>query len=90
MDHRTLDDPLEARSRFGILIIAGHQIAEFLVDIIADGTAQLVDVDIARAHDRCRIRILDQRQQQMLKRGIFVMPLIGIGQRLMDRLFETV
>jgi hypothetical protein len=62
----------------------------FLVDIVAYRAAQLVDIDIARAHDRRSIGILDQRQQQMLKRGILVMPLIGIGQRLMDRLFETV
>jgi hypothetical protein len=90
VDHRALNDALEAGCGLGILVITCDQVAEFLVDIVAYRAAQLVDIDIARAHDRRSIGILDQRQQQMLKRGILVMPLIGIGQRLMDRLFETV
>ena len=90
MNDRALDDALEARRGFGILVIAGDQVAEFLVDIIADRAAQLFKINIAGAHDRGGVGVLDQGQQQMLERGIFVMPLIGIGQRLMDRLFETV
>jgi hypothetical protein len=90
MDDGTLDDALEARGGLGILIITCDQVAELLVDIIANSATQLFKINIAGAHDGRSVGILDQRQKQMLERGIFMVPLIGIGQRLMDRLFKTV
>jgi hypothetical protein len=47
----------------------------------------LFKVDVAGPHDGSGIGILDQGQQQMLERGIFMVPLVGKGQRLMDRFF---
>ena len=77
MDHRSLDDALEARRRLGILIIARHQVAEFIVDVIGDRLAQCVEIDVARAHHSRRIRVVDQCQQEVLQGRIFVMALIG-------------
>ena len=77
MDHGALDDALEAGGRLGILVIAGDQIVEFGVDIVEHGALQLLEVDVAGAHDGGRVGVVDQRQQQMLERGIFVMPLVG-------------
>ena len=77
MDHGALDDALEAGGRLGILVIAGHQIVELGVDIGEHRALQLFEVDVAGAHDGGRVGIVDQRQQQVLERRIFVMPLIG-------------
>ena len=79
VDDGALDDALEPGGRLGILTVAGHQIVELGVDIAKHRLLQFVEVDIAGAHDRGRVRIVDQGQQQMFERGIFVMPLVGVG-----------
>ena len=57
---------------------------------IGDETAaQLVQIDVARAHDGRRVLVFDERQQQMLKRGVLVMALVGERQGTVKRLFET-
>jgi hypothetical protein len=89
MDHGALNDALESCGGLGILVISVIRSTEFLVDIIADGSRSCSSVDIAGLHHRRSVGIVHQRQKQMLQRGVFMMPLIGIGQRLMDRFFET-
>ena len=52
-----------------------------------DFAAQAVEIDAARAqHGNC-VLILGKRQQQIFERGIFVPPLIGVGESP-KRLFE--
>ena len=89
VDHRALDDALEAGGRLGILVVAGDQIVELGVDIVEHRALQLFEIDVAGAHDGGRVGVVDQRQQQMLERRIFMMPLIGEGERLMKGLFEA-
>ena len=57
--------------------------------IVDEAAAQLVEIDVAGPHHRGGVLIVDQRQQQMLERRVFVMPLVGERQRAMERLFET-
>ena len=89
MDHGALDDALEAGGRLGILVVAGDQIVELGVDIGENGVLQLVEIDIAGAHDGGRLGVVDQREQQMLKGCIFMVPLVGERQRLVKRLFQA-
>ena len=89
VDHRALDDALEAGGGLGILGAVGDQIVEFRFEIGDETAAQLVQIDIARPHDRRRVLILDQREQQVLERGVFVMALVGERQSPVERLFKA-
>ena len=89
MDDGALDDALETRRRLGILIVTRHQVAEFVIDIIGDCLAQCVEIDVARAHDSCRIGIVYQCQQEVLQGRIFVMALIGQRQSLVQGFFKA-
>ena len=46
-----------------------------------------LEIDVAGAHDGGRIAIVDQRQQQMLERRKFVVALVGVLERAMQRGF---
>ncbi len=89
MDDGALDDPLEAGGGFGILARAGRQIGQLRVDIFDQAAPQHVEIDVAGTHHRGGVLIVDQRQQQMFQRGIFLMALAGESQRLMKGLLKT-
>ena len=84
-----LDHALEAGGRLGVVGAVGDQIFELGLEIIDEAGAQLVEVDAAGAHDRGRIRVIDQRQQQMFERRILVVTLVGDRQRTMQGLFKA-
>ena len=89
MDDGALDDPLEAGGRLRILAFVGDQVGQLRVDIGDQTAPQHVEIDIAGAHDRGRVLVVDQGQQQMFERGVFVVPLIGERERPVKRFFET-
>ena len=89
VNDRALDHALKACGRLGILSAIGDQIFEFGFEIRRQAAPQLVEIDIAGAHHRGSVLIVDQRQQQMLKRCVLVMPLVGDCKRAVKRLFET-
>jgi hypothetical protein len=89
MDDGALDDTLETGGRLGVLIIAGDKVLQLLVNIGGQRFAQLVNIDIAGPHHRRRVAVIQQRQQQMFERGIFMMPLVCERQRLVKRMFKT-
>ena len=89
VDDRALDHALEAGGRLGILGAVGDQVFQFGFEIGDQAAAQLVEIDIAGAHHRRGVLIVDQRQQQMFQGRIFVVPLIGDGERPVERLLET-
>ena len=89
MDHGALDDALKAGGRLGILGPVGDEIVEFGFEIGDEAAAQLVQIDIARPHHRRGVLIFDQRQEQVLERGVFMMALIGQRQGPVERLFKA-
>ena len=89
MDHGALDHALEPGGRLGILVAVGDQIVELGFDVGDEAALELVEIDIAGAHHRGRVLILDQREQQMFERGVFVVPLVGERERPVERLFEA-
>ncbi len=80
MDHGTLDDALEARRRLGVAPAVGHQVRQLGIDVGLEVAAQHVDFDAARAQHRRRIEVVDERQQQVLQRGVLMPALVGQGQ----------
>ncbi len=89
VDDRALDDALESRGRLGIVGPVRHQAFQLGFDVRHEIAAKLVEIDIARAHDRGGVLIVDQRQQEVLERRVFMVPLIGKRQRPVERLLEA-
>ena len=81
MSHGAVNHPLEACGRLRLAMRIGHQARELVVEIGHELVAQHIEIDRAGAHHRRRVAVVDQRQQQMFERGIFVAALIGILQR---------
>ena len=89
MNDGALQDALETGSGLGVLTPIRDEIFELRVDIFHQIAPQNVEIDIAGAHDGGRVLILDQGEQQMFQCRIFVVALIGRGQRTMEGLFEV-
>ena len=83
-----LDDALEAAGRRGIGLGLDLQRLELVVEIVADGVAQLAGIDAAGLHHPAGMDVLDQREQQMLERRIFVPAAARLGEGVVERLFE--
>ena len=88
VDRGALHDALEARGRLRLVDRFDDQVVEIGVDILDDVLAQLVEIDVAGAQHRRGVGIVDQRQQQMFERRIFVAALVGERERLTKGLFE--
>ena len=84
-----LDDALEARGRGRVGGAVGDERAELMVEILLDRGAQLVAVDAAGGHHLGRMLVVDQRDEQMLERGIFVAALARFAERIVQGLFES-
>ena len=89
MDNGALDDALETRSRLRLIAIVDNQAGQFGVDVVLKVPAQQGQIDIAGAHDGRRIAVIYQGQQQMLERGVFVLPLVRDGESPVKGIFET-
>ena len=87
VNDRALDDALEAGGGLGIFGTVGDEIVQFGFEVGDETAPQLFQIHIASPHDRRGVLILDQRQEQMLERRVFVVTLIGERQRPMKRLF---
>ena len=66
-----------------------EQVGELVVEIFDDARAQGVEIDVAGAHDGRGVAVVEQRQQQVLQRGVFVVALVGVRQRAVQGRFET-
>ena len=89
MSHGAMDNALEAGGRLGIVMRIEHEAGELIVEISGELVPQQVDIDVAGAHYRRGVAIVEQRQEEMLERRIFVAALIGILQSAPEGLFQT-
>ena len=88
VDRGALDDPLEAGGRGGLgAVDVRDQRVELFVEEGEDVLAQLVDLDAAGLHHPRGVRLVKQREQQMLERREFVLALIGMPESVVDRGF---
>ena len=88
VERGALDDALEAVGRLGLLLAVDNEVFQFRIEVLDDRLAQRVEVDPAGAQHRRRVDVVDQREQQMLQRRVFVTALIRQRQRFAKRLFE--
>ena len=88
VDHGALDDALEAGGRLGVLAALGDEVFELLIDIFDEVFVSTSRSTDAGAHDGGGVLVVDQAQQQMFERRIFVVALVGDGESPMERLFE--
>ncbi len=89
MQHRPLDHPLEAGGGLGVLAILDHQRGEVGIDEFLHRLAQRVHVDIAGPHHLPGIGIVDQGQEQMLQGRVFVMPVAGELDGVVEGLLQA-
>ena len=88
MDCGALKDTLEPGRRLGFLRAAGDQARELLINILREIPAQVIDIDTTGPQHGDRILVFGQREQEMLERCVFVMPLVGERQCTVKRLFQ--
>ena len=84
----TLDDALEAGGRLRIVVPVRNEVFELVLDVVDDLLLQHVDVDRAGFEDCVRVSVVRQRQEQVLQRRVFMMPVVGQGQGTVERLFK--
>ena len=88
MQYRALNDALETAGGGGVYLAFDPQAFEFGVEIGDDDVGQLAQVDAACLHDLCRICIIDEREQQMFKRRIFMRTVACVFQCVVKRCFQ--
>ena len=88
MQDRTLDHALETRGRLRVGALVRLQRLVFLFEILLHHCGQLAEIDTAGRHDLRGVLVVDQREQEVLERRIFVPTLARIGQRGVKGLFE--
>ena len=86
MDDRPLDDALEPGRRLGVLVTVGDQVVELGIDIFGEIALELIHVDVARPHHGDRVPVVDQGQEQMFERRVFVAALVGEREGAVERL----
>ena len=89
VNDRALDHALETGGRLAILGAVGDQVFQLGFEIGDQAAAQLVEIDVTGAHHGGGVLIVDQRQQKVFKRRIFMVPLVGEGERPVQRLLKA-
>ena len=73
----------------GITLFFGFQRLIFLIEILPHDIAEVAEIDAAGGHHLGGIGIVDQRQQQMFERGIFMAAFGRLGERRMQGFFKA-
>jgi hypothetical protein len=88
VEDRPLDHALEAAGGRGVRVAVDLEAIQFGIEIVGDGIGQLAHVDPAGLHHAGGVFVINQREEQMLQRRIFMMALGGVAQRIMQRGFK--
>ena len=89
MDDGALDHALKTGRWLRFFAVLDNKARKFIVDIICELLAQQAHVHIAGAHHGGCVLIVHQRKQQVLKRCIFMIALIGERQRAVKAFFQA-
>ncbi len=88
MQDRALDHALETGGRLRVGIVFGLERLVFLLEILLHHGAELGQLDAAGGHHLRGILVVDQRQKEVLQRGIFMPALGRVGECLVERFLE--
>ncbi len=89
VEDRALDHSLEAGGRLRIGLFGRLQLLILLVEVAPDDFAEFGQVDTAGEHHLRCVLVVDQREQQVLERRVFVPPLGRARERGVEGLFEV-
>jgi hypothetical protein len=82
-----MDDALKACGGRGFRMALDDEAHQLLVKIVRDAAPERVDIDVAGAHDRRGVPVVEERQQKMLKCRVLMIALVGIFERTMQGRF---
>ena len=88
MDVGTLDDALEAGGRLRIVVPVRNEVFELVLDVVDDLLLQHVDVDRTGLEHGGRVGVVDEREEEVFQRRIFMMPVVGQSQGAVQGLLE--
>ncbi len=88
VDGGALDHALEGRCRLGIDRPVRGESRQILVKEVGEVSAHLVQVHPAGAEHRYGVRVINQREEEVLKCCIFMPTIAGQCQRTVKRLFK--
>ena len=74
---------------FGIVAALGDQVLKLRLQVGGEVALELLHINVAGAHHGGGILIVDQGEQQVLQRRVFVVPLVGERERPVKRLLKT-
>ena len=83
-DDGALHDALETGGRLAVACRFIDQIVQFAVDVVAQILAEQIEIDRAGAQDRGRVGVVDEAQQKMLERRIFMVALSRRSERAIE------
>ena len=89
MQDGALDHALETGGRLRIRAIPGLEGLVFLIEILPHDIAKIAEIHTAGDHHFGGIGIINQGEQEVFQRRIFVAPVSGIGERVVERLFQV-
>ena len=89
VDDRALHDALETCGGLGIRRGRRFQALQFVVDEVGHVAPDLHQIDATGPHHRNGVDVVDQRQQQVFERGVFVPAFGGQGQSPVQRLLKV-
>ena len=88
VNDRALDHALKTSRGLGVHPAVRHEIFKLRVDIVDEALFQDLKIHGAGAHDGGGVGVVEEAQQQMLQRRIFMTAFVGERERAMERLFE--
>ncbi len=88
VDDGALDDALETGRGLGFFRLRLDQRLEVGLDIGIERASQLGQVDVAGTHHGGGVDIVDQRQQEVLERRIFMMMGVGVTHCAVQGFFQ--
>jgi hypothetical protein len=60
-----------------------------VIDVFGEVAAQRVQIDVAGAHDGRRVLVVDQGEQEVFERGVFMPPFPRQGEGSVEGLFKA-
>ena len=88
MQNRSLNDALETTCRRWVNLALHAQAFQLCIQIGNDDVRKFAEIDAASLHDFRGVRIFNERQQEMLQRGVFMRAVASMLQCVMKCGFQ--
>ena len=89
MNDGALYDTLKARGRLRVFAVFDNETRKFVIHVVRQLLPEQIHIDVAGAHDGCRVLVVHQGKQQVFERGIFMIAIIRERKRAVKAFFQT-